>query len=89
MATATLEKLQKDRLAMSVAGALAIANEAALKHGTTPADCLVSITEEESATGPVWRVSYGPRDYVHCRGGDLVVFIDGGSQTVQRVVRGQ
>jgi hypothetical protein len=89
MATATLEKLQEDRLAMSVATALALANEAAIERGTVLTDSLVSITEETSATGVVWRINYGPRDYVNQRGGDLIIFVDEESQTIQRIMRGQ
>lgn len=89
MATATLENLQKDRLAMSVASALAVANEAAIAQGTEPTKSLVTITEETSATGAVWRINYGPRDYVNRRGGDLIVFVDDKSQTIQRIMHGQ
>jgi hypothetical protein len=89
MSTVSLEELQQDRLVMSVARALALANEAAVAHGTKPADSLVSIAEESSATGRVWRIQYGPRDYVGRRGGDLIVLVDDRSQAVQRVIRGQ
>jgi hypothetical protein len=89
MATATLEELQQDRLVMSVARALALANEAALARGTDPDKSLVAITQETSPAGPLWRISYGPLDYVGKRGGDLIVFVDEGSQTIQRILRGQ
>ena len=89
MSTVSLEELQQDRLAMSVARALNLANEAAVANGTEPADSLVSISEESSAAGRVWRVHYGPRDYVGRRGGDLIVFVDDSGETVQRVIRGQ
>ena len=89
MATATIEKLQRDSLAMSVASALALANEAAIAQGTEPANSLVTITEESSPSGPVWRISYGPRDFLSRRGGDLIVFVDNGSHTIQRIMRGQ
>ena len=69
--------------------ALALANEAALAEGADPSKSLVSISEESTAAGPVWRISYGPRDYVGRRGGDLIVFVDDGSQTIQRILRGQ
>ena len=78
-----------DPLAMSAASALAVANEAALAHGTAPAKSLVTITEETAPTGLIWRINYGPRDFHNRRGGDLIVFVDDGSQTVQRVLRGQ
>jgi hypothetical protein len=89
MATATLEDMQQDRLVMSVARALALANEAALAQGTDPGKSLVTITEESSAAGPIWRITYGPRDYVNRRGGDLIVFVDDGSQTIERILHGQ
>lgn len=89
MPTISLEKVQQDHLAMSVAGALALANEAALSQGIKPADSSVTITEEASSAGRRWRIHYGPRDYVHRRGGDLIVLVDEGGETVQRIIRGQ
>ena len=89
MATVTLEEMQRDKLVMSAARALALANAAALSHSMEPADCLVTITEEASPTGRVWRINYGPRDYVGRRGGDLIVVVDERSQAVQQVIRGQ
>ena len=89
MATAALEEMQSDQIVMSVARALALANEAAVLHGTDPAKSLISITEESSPGGPVWRINYVKRDLVNRRGGDLIVFVDVGSQTIQRILRGQ
>jgi len=89
MPAISLEEMQQDRLVMSVAKALALANEAALAQGTDPANSLVTITEEPSAGGRLWRINYGPRDYIDRRGGDLIVVVDEGSQAVQRIIRGQ
>jgi len=89
MATATLEELQSDQIVMSVARALALANEAAILHGTEPTKSLISIAEESSPTGPVWRITYMKRDHVNRRGGDLIVFVDSVNQSVQRILRGQ
>ena len=89
MPAISLEEMQQDRLVMSVAKALALANEAALARGTDPANSLVTITEELSAGGRLWRINYGPRDYIDRRGGDLIVVVDEGSQAVQRIIRGQ
>ena len=74
---------------MAVARALALANEAAVALGTDPAKSLISITEESTPCGPVWRIDYVKRDLVNRRGGDLIVFVDGANQTVQRVLLGQ
>jgi hypothetical protein len=89
MATITLEEMQQDQLVMSVARALAVANEAALAQGIDPADSLVTITEETSSAGRLWRIHYGPRDYIGRRGGDLIVIVDEGSHAIQRIIRGQ
>jgi hypothetical protein len=89
MATITPEEMQQDQLVMSVARALAVANDAALETGTKPADSLVTITEEYSSSGRYWRVNYGPRDYIHRRGGDLVVIVSEETGAVQRLIRGQ
>ncbi len=89
MPTVSLEEMQQDHLVMSVARALALANEAALAQGTEPANSLVSISEEKSAAGRVWRIHYGPRDYVNRRGGDLIVLVDEATESVRRIIQGQ
>ena len=89
MPIVSLEEMLKDRLVMSVARALSLANEAAVARGVEPANALVTISEESSAAGRTWRINYGPRDYVGRRGGDLIVLVDETSQAVQQVVRGQ
>ncbi len=89
MATASLQEMQQDDLVMSVARALSLANETAQAQGTVPADALVTITEENSPGGRLWRIHYGPRDYVPRRGGDLIVVVDDAAQGVQRITRGQ
>lgn len=89
MPIVTLEEMKQDHLVMSVARALALANEAALKHGTEPAESMITIAEETSSQGRLWRIHYGPRDYVGRRGGDLIVFVDERGETVQRILRGQ
>lgn len=89
MATVSFEDIQQDRLVMSVARALTLANEAALAEGTEPDHSLVTITEEASPAGRLWRIHYGPRDYIGRRGGDLIVLVDEGSEGIQRIIRGQ
>jgi hypothetical protein len=89
MPTVNLEEMQQDQLVMSVARALALANEAAIAQGTDPAHSLVTIAEETSPTGRRWRIHYGPRDYIGRRGGDLIVLVDEGSEAVQGIIRGQ
>jgi hypothetical protein len=89
MAFLTLEAIQQDPLAFSVARALAVANEAASGQGIDPAGSLVTISEESSPPGRVWRFHYGPRDFRNRRGGDLIILVDEQGGTVQRIIRGQ
>jgi len=89
MATSTLDRLQADDMAYSVARALAAANEAAVKHGVNIDESLVNISEESAPPSRVWRIHYGPRDYVNKRGGDFIVLVEDGSDAVKRTIRGQ
>jgi len=89
MATITVEALQHDPLAMSIARAVSLANKAALAHGVDPAHSMITITDECLPTGRVWRIHYGPRDFVGRRGGDLIVLVDERLDAVLRIVRGQ
>ena len=89
MPTFGLEDMQQDHLVMSVAHALTVANEAALAHGVEPTNFMITITEETSNAGRLWRIHYGPRDYIGRRGGDLIVLVDEGGDAVRRVIRGQ
>jgi hypothetical protein len=68
---------------------LTLANDAAIAQGTDPADSLVTIAEEAAPTGRVWRIHYGPRDYINRRGGDVIVLVDEKNDAVQRVIQGQ
>ena len=89
MSTLTLEEIQEDTLVMSVARALAVANEAAVAEGVVPADSLVTIFEEPTDEEGDWRIHYGPRDYIGRRGGDLIVVVDECAGVVRRIIRGQ
>ncbi len=84
-----LETIQNDSLALAVGHALALADREALSRGVALADMLVSVAEDAPPPTRVWRVHYGPRDYVNRRGGDLTVFVDEPTGEVRRVLRGQ
>jgi hypothetical protein len=81
--------MQEDRRVMSVAKALAIANEMARSMGWDPMTSLVTITEQPDSTGCFWRIHYGPRDYVNRRGGDLIILVDEKAGEVRQVLQGQ
>jgi hypothetical protein len=89
MPTITPEALQRDPLALAVAYAMKLANEAASQAGIDLAASLVTVSEEYAASVRQWRVHYGPRDYIGRRGGDLIVVVDDPSGQVRQVLRGQ
>ena len=89
MATATVETSTMDDLTRSVARILAVANTAAKAQGVDPATSMLTITEESPPPDRVWRVYYGPRDFILCRGGDLFVLVNEASGQVCRTIRGQ
>jgi hypothetical protein len=68
---------------------LTVANEAADNECFCVAASLVTITEEPSPAGRIWRIHYGPRDYISRRGGDLNVLVEERTASVQRIIRGQ
>ncbi len=88
--TQALEGIQGDALAVRMASALVLANQAALAHDTDPNDMRVAVSEEPSDDGPVWYVYYGPRDASYrMRGGDLMVYVDWDATVVLKVLYGQ
>ena len=89
MPVTEIESIQRDHLAMAVAHALTIANLAAASKGVALDEFLVTITEEVASPHRVWQIHYGPRDFVHRRGGDLTVFVNETTGQVQRILRGQ
>jgi hypothetical protein len=89
MTLPALQDIQQDSLAVSVAGALAVANKAALAEGTDIAQSLVTMTEDSPPPDRTWRIHYGPRNFKNRRGGDLIVIVDERAGKAQRIIRGQ
>ena len=79
----------EDNVAVSLACVIASANRRARELGVDVLDSVISITQRSSDDGWSWRVSYGPRDYVGRRGGDLIIQVNPEDATVQQVLRGQ
>jgi len=69
--------------------AVAAANKRAREIGVDVLQSLISITEQIIDGCSVWRVNYGPKDYVNQRGGDVLIEVDMHDGTVKRVLRGQ
>jgi len=89
MAATLPNEVLDDPLAVSLALALAAANRCAQNEGVDTGQSLVSITQRASDQGLVWRINYGPREYVGRRGGDLVVDVEAVEGRVVQVLRGQ
>jgi hypothetical protein len=89
MSSVALEEIQQDQFAMSVARAIAVANEEAASRGIDLAKSLVTISEATPPPTRSWQVHYGPRDFSQRRGGDLIVIVDGDSGNVRSIQRGQ
>lgn len=87
-ATLTATVLQDD-LAVSLARAMAVANQKARELGVDVFQSLISITQHTLNDSSVWRINYGPKDYVNRRGGDVLIEVDMHDATIKRVLRGQ
>jgi hypothetical protein len=86
----TLDKaVLEDELAVSLARAVAAANARARREGVEINRSLVTATEHASAGEVCWRISYGARDYIHRRGGDVIIDVGLEDGQVRRVLRGQ
>jgi len=79
----------KDDLAVSLARAMAVANKKARELGVDVFQSLISITQHTLNDSSVWRINYGPKDYVNRRGGDVLIEVDMHDATINKVLRGQ
>jgi hypothetical protein len=86
--TLTTDVLQ-DELALSLACALAVANKRARESGIDVLQSLITITQRPVNGQSLWRINYGPKDYMGRRGGDLIIEIDPINASVKQVLRGQ
>ncbi len=89
MAVALAAEVLQDELAVSLARAMAAANKKARELGVDVLESLISITQHSLNGRSIWRINYGPRDYVNRRGGDVLIEVDMDDATIRRVVRGQ
>jgi hypothetical protein len=87
-ATLTAAVLQ-DELAISLAHVLAVANKRARESGIDLHQSLITITQCSFNGGSIWRINYGPKDYVGRRGGDFIVEVDPINASIKRVLYGQ
>jgi len=84
----TAEVLQDD-IAVSLARVIAAANKRARELGVDVVQSLITITQLPLNGSLLWRINYGPKDYVGRRGGDLIIEVDPSDASIQRVLWGQ
>lgn len=87
-ATLTTDVLQDD-IAVSLARVIAVANKHARELGVDVLQSLITITQRSLEGDLVWRVSYGAKDYISRRGGDLIIEIAASDARIKQVLRGQ
>ena len=89
MAATLIAEVLQDDLAVSLARAMAVANKKARELGVDVTQSLISITQHTLNGISVWRINYGPKDYVNRRGGDVLIEVDVHDATIKKVLRGQ
>ena len=89
MAATLTAEVYQDEIAVTLANVLATANKRASALGIDVADSMLTISQRIANDGMVWRINYGPKDYINQRGGDLVVDVAAYSGEVEQVLWGQ
>jgi hypothetical protein len=88
MSVTLSDEVIQDDLALPLACAVAAANRRAREFGIDVGQSFLTITQDFT-NGLHWRVTYGPKNAVGRRGGDLIVEIDAVDGTVTQVLHGQ
>jgi len=87
---ATIEPaVLQDDIAVSLARAVAAANRRAADLGVDVRASHLSVSDQTTAGDAVWRISYGPRNPVGRRGGDLIIDVNWHDGSIRRELRGQ
>lgn len=89
MTTTLTADVYADDVAVSLARAVAVANKRARESGIDILQSLITVTQRFFNGDVLWRINYGPRDYVGRRGGDLIIEINSGDSSIKEVLWGQ
>ena len=89
MTTTLGAEVLQDDIAVSLARVIASANKRARELGVDVPQSVISITQHSANGGWLWRISYGPKDCVGRRGGDLTVEVQPGDGSIKQVLWGQ
>ena len=88
--TATLPpEVLRDEIAVSLARVIAAANKKAVELGIDVPHSVINIAQYHRNGVSLWRVNYGPGDYVNRRGGDLIIEVNPGDASINGVLWGQ
>ena len=87
MATLSSDVLQDD-MTVALARVMVTANKRAreLRCGHRPES---HHDYQHFDNGLLWRINYGPKDYINKRGGDLIIEVGGDDIKIKQVLRGQ
>ena len=89
MAAVLSNEILQDEIAVSVAQILASANRKAKELGVDVKESLITVSQHLAKGVWLWRVSYGTKDYVGRRGGDLMIDVDPVNADIKQILRGQ
>lgn len=89
MATMLTNDVLQDDIAVSLARVVAAANKRAGELGIDVMQSVITISQHPENGDLLWRVNYGPRDYVGRRGGDLIIEVDPGDASIKQELWGQ
>jgi hypothetical protein len=79
----------QDGIAVSLARAVTIANRTAREAGVEPDDRMIFISQDILDDVPIWRITYGHKDYINRRGGGYIVNVNAQDGSVVSVQRSQ
>ena len=83
--TLTTEIL-KDDIALSLAHVMTVANKRARELGVNILESFITITQHFLNGNTLWRINYGPKNYISRRGGDLIIEIDATDTSIKQVL---
>jgi hypothetical protein len=86
--TALSTDVLQDDVAVALARVMATANKRARELGVDIVQSLITITQHFD-NELLWRINYGPKDYLTKRGGDLIIEVSGDDLKIKQVLKGQ
>jgi hypothetical protein len=89
MTIALTPDILQDDIAIALARVVAVANKRARELGVNVSECVISVIPSSFSGELLWRINYGPSDYVGRRGGDLIIEVDPSDASIKRVLWGQ